>query len=291
MITGTGKSQFEIIHARGDHEPDRRNGPHKSRAEPAHRPSAPPGPAGTVALVEARLPFMLLVLRDAARLYVRFLPVILVLAVVLFGITDVLDYVTEQWSEHIEAVRPESLQAIEIGPFVFTSVVAAALLVLAEPLFAGLVDKTLHPAIEGARPLPLRRALVEFPYGRAIGTELLYLLAIIAGFLLLVVPGMAAYTLLGLAVPLVVAEDLRPTAALRRSFALLVRNLGVAILLVLLPAAVSLSLDSLLDDLVHGLPWWAGILADVAFSATVPAYAGVVLAVLAVWLPRRARAG
>jgi hypothetical protein len=234
---------------------------------------------------------MLLVLRDAARLYVRFLPVILVLAVVLFGITDVLDYVTEQWSEHIEAVRPESLQAIEIGPFVFTSVVAAALLVLAEPLFAGLVDKTLHPAIEGARPLPLRRALVEFPYGRAIGTELLYLLAIIAGFLLLVVPGMAAYTLLGLAVPLVVAEDLRPTAALRRSFALLVRNLGVAILLVLLPAAVSLSLDSLLDDLVHGLPWWAGILADVAFSATVPAYAGVVLAVLAVWLPRRARAG
>lgn len=232
---------------------------------------------------------MLLVLRDAARLYVRFLPVILVLAVVLFGITDVLDYVTEQWSEHVGSGGTHALQTLELVPFAFTTFATASLLVLSEPIFAGLVDKTLHPAIEGAEPVGLRRALAELPWLRVIGTQLLFLLAVVVGLLLLVLPGLAAFALLGLSVPLVVAEDLRPLAALRRSFALLRRNLGAAILLVLLPTAVAIELDGLLDDLVHGLPWWAGILADVAFSATLPAYAGVVLAVLTVWLPRRRR--
>lgn len=239
--------------------------------------------------VEARLPFLISVLRDAARLYVRFLPVILVLAVVLFGITDSVDYLTEQWSEHLELTSPDALHTLELVPFAFTSLVSALLIVLSEPLFAGLVDKTLHPAIDGAPPLSLGRALSELPYLRIIGAQLLFLLAVLVGLVLLVVPGLAAFALLGLAVPLVVAEDLRPRAAFRRSFALLRRNLGVALLLVLLPTVVSVVLDDLLDDLVHGLPWWASILADVAFSATLPAYAGVVLAVVAVWLPRRPR--
>lgn len=232
---------------------------------------------------------MLLVLRDAARLYVRFLPVIVVLAVILFGLTDVFDYLTELWSEHIDTAGPHAVQALELVPFVFTTFASAAMLVLSEPIFAGVVDKTLHPAIEGAEPLPLRRAVVELPWLRIIWTQLLFVLAVLVGLVLLIVPGVAVFALFGLAVPLVVAEDLRALPAFRRSFALLRRNLWVAVLLVLLPAAVATALDGVLDDLVHDLPWWEGILADVAYSATVPAYAGVVLAVLAVWLPRRTR--
>ena len=143
--------------------------------------------------------------------------------------------------------------------------------------------------IEGAAPIPLRRVMIGFPYGRVIITALVFLGAVFVGILLLVLPGVAVYALLGLAVPLVVAEDLRPVAAFRRSFALLRRNVVVALLLVLLPAAVAELLGELLDEAVHELPAWGRILVDVAFSATLPAYTGVVLAVLAVWLPRRMR--
>jgi hypothetical protein len=230
---------------------------------------------------------MLGVLALAARLYARFLPVIVVLATILFGIAGLVEYLAELWSEHVESIAPNLLGALESLPFLFTSFVAIALLVLAEPLFAGLLDKELHPAVEGGAALPLRRLLAEFPFARVILTDLLLLVVVLVGLILLLVPGLVAYTLLGLAVPLVVAEDLRPVAAFRRSFALLRRNRVVALMLVLLPTVVAELLGEWLSDGARELPWWGRILTDVAFSATLPAYAGVVLAVLAVWLPRR----
>jgi hypothetical protein len=89
------------------------------------------------------------------------------------------------------------------------------------------------------------------------------------------------FALLGLAGPLVIVEGLGPWAAARRSFQLLRRRLSAAVLLVLAPGLIVSSVEDWLTAIGEHWSAIAVVAAEVATDATLAAYAGLLLAVLA----------
>lgn len=103
--------------------------------------------AGARALRSLRLAS--LVLADAARVYVRGLPVIVPVAVIVFGAIDVATHVMGDMLNH-------PVQTIDTGSIAFgvaIILVFLATLMLGEVLFAGLLDRVVEADLDG-RPSP-----------------------------------------------------------------------------------------------------------------------------------------
>jgi len=222
------------------------------------------------------------ILAQAWSVYRRHFRTIAVLAVLILGGAACLQYLSELWEVHAEG---GNLAVLVLAiPNLLLVLTGLGLAVFSEPLFAAVLEKMVDPVLEGRAPPPMGRAAREVPYGRLLLAELLLVVVVGIGLVLLVVPGLAALTLLGLAGPLVIAEGLGPVQAMRRSYQLLRPHLVVALLLVLLPVLLTTSLWFLLDEAIHGLPTWGQIPIDLAFSVTLPAYFCVVLAALTIHL-------
>ncbi len=210
-------------------------------------------------------------------MYVRGLPVIVPVAVIVFGAIDVATHVMGDMLNH-------PVQTIDTGSIAFgvaIILVFLATLMLGEVLFAGLLDRVVEADLDG-RPSPRIGAVVAgLPYGRLLMADGLVVALGILGILLFLLPGLAVFTLLGLAGPLVVIEGLRPWAALRRSFQLLRVRLGAAVLLVLLPGLIVTSVEDWLTTLTEHWSPALIVATEVALDATLTAYAGLLLAVLA----------
>ena len=238
-------------------------------------PVAPEPAAGPRASRSLRLAS--LVLADAARVYVRGLPVIVPVAVIVFGAIDVATHALGERLNH-------PVEAIDTGSIAFAVAIILVLLVtlmFGEVLFAGLLDRVVEADLAG-RPSPRIGAVVAgLPYGRLLMADGLVVGLGILGVLLFLLPGLAVFTLLGLAGPLVIIEGLRPWAALRRSFQLLRVRLGAAVLLVLLPGLIVSSVEDWLATLTEHWPPALMVATEVALDATLTAYAGLLLAVLA----------
>ncbi|MBO0687471.1 MAG: hypothetical protein J2P45_30335 [Candidatus Dormibacteraeota bacterium] len=228
------------------------------------------------------------VLSDAWWLYRIYLVRIGLLAVVILGGAELLAYAVDVGSADVRT--PADL--LRKLPLLTALAGSALLAAFAEPLFAGLLEKTLDPVLEH-RPMPtLRQVLGTTPYLRLLATALLLAVIVEVGLVLFLVPGFVALTLLGLAVPLVVAEELGPLRALRRSSHLLSRHLWEAVLLVMAPVVATALLWEALDGALHALPIWADLPIVLVFSLTLPTYFGVVLSALTIRLihqhPQRA---
>lgn len=217
-----------------------------------------------------------LVLADAARIYVRSLPLIVPVAVVIFGATDVGLHTMNDWLGHpVEAFDAGS---IALGVAVL---VVLASSVFAEVLFAGLLDRVVEADL-ARRPSPSIGAVVSgLPYLRLLLADGLVVGLGILGIIIFVLPGLAVFALLGLAGPLVIVEGRGPWAAARRSFQLLRGRLGAAVLLVLAPGLIVSSVEDWLTAIGEHWSAIAVVAAEVAMDATLAAYAGLLLAVLA----------
>lgn len=217
------------------------------------------------------------VLADAIRVYARHVTLIVPIAVVVFGATGLAFHALNDLLEQpVDAIGAGTVWA---GIAVIALV--APLSVFAEVLFAGLLDNVVDAQLAG-RPTPSLAAVARrIPYLRLVLADALVVGLGIAGLFLLVLPGLAAFTLLGLAGPLVIAEDRGPWAATRRSFELLRGRLGAAVLLVLVPGIVAISIEDRLTEIVQHWSTIPRVVAEVGFDATVAAYAGLLLAVLA----------
>lgn len=217
------------------------------------------------------------VLADAARVYLRNLPLIALVAVAIFGATDVALHALNDWLKHpVEAFDAGSI-ALVFGVIV----VVLASSVFAEVLFAGLLDRVVEADLARRQSPSIGAVLVGLPYLRLVLADGLVVGLGILGILLLVLPGLAAFTLLALAGPLVIVEGLGPWGAARRSFQLLRTRLGAAVLLVLVPGLVVSSVDAGLAAMVEHWPAIVAVVAEVAVDATLQAYAGLLLCVLA----------
>jgi hypothetical protein len=216
-----------------------------------------------------------------ARLYWRWAPSLLLLALLVFVPVGLIHAVT------LEA---------ELGSFDFDGVVellgvALAVLALAitgllgEVFYTGAVAFLLTNDHDGRPPSP-REIARTISYGRLIVVDLIYGIAVAIGLLLLVAPGAAAFVWFALAAPIVEIEDRGVRAAFARSVRL-IRGRFWAVLAVLLPIeivgdggttrATELATDLLGENvLAH---WLADVLANLAFTPFY-AVAAVVLTVV-----------
>ncbi len=217
------------------------------------------------------------VLADAGRVYVRSLPLIALVAVAVFGITDVSMHAVGDWLNHSVEVADVSGIAFEVALLVVVLVSA----IFGEVLFAGLLDRVVESGLERRPPPPLAAVVTGLPYRRLLAADALVVGLGVLGLILLVLPGLAAFTMLALAGPLVIVEGLGPWQAVRRSFQLLRRRPGAAVALVLVPGIVVTSVEDWISEMASGWSMPATVLAMVALDATLAAYAGLLLAVLA----------
>ncbi len=202
------------------------------------------------------------------RTYLRWAPFFLVLAAIVFIPVGLI---------HAATI------GVEIGSFnvdgfvaVFGTAAAVVALVitglLGEVFYAGAVAISLtHP--HGGRPPSLRELAARIDYGRLIAIDLIYGALVTIGFLVLVVPGVAAFVWLALAAPVVEIEHRGVRAAFVRS-AQLVRRRFWLVLAVLGPIellgdavtnlSIALAHDLLGESLVAD--WSADVLANLAFT-------------------------
>lgn len=203
-----------------------------------------------------------------ARLYLRWAPSLLLLALVVFIPVGLIHAIT------LEA---------DIGQFDFGGIaelLGAALALVAlvvtgllgEVFYTGAVAVSLTHTRDGDPP-SLREIARTISYGRLIVIDLAYGAIVAVGLLLLVAPGMAAFVLFALAAPVVEIEGRGVRAAFRRS-SQLVRGRFWTVLAVLLPielvgdgvtnAATELATDLLGETLLSH--WLADVLSNLAFT-------------------------
>jgi hypothetical protein len=227
-------------------------------------------------------PTLTLVARKAAELYRHHLIRVVVIAFVVFAPIDLAEKVVDDLTNDLgprRAVAGFTLAAAALG--------VVSITLIAEILYAGLLDYTVGPALDGRAPPSVRSILLHLPYWRLLAAELLASMVIILGFLLLFLPGVVALTLLSVTGPVVILEGRRPFAALRRSAHLIRSRWRLAAAAVTLPLVGGSLLESVVAALLGGsLP--TTLVVDVAFDVTIFALAGLMIAVLGHLLVKQA---
>jgi hypothetical protein len=222
-------------------------------------------------------------LRDALGVFRRHLFRIGLVGVVVFGVSAAVEQGLNGWVNRFpDASLPTLLVAIAI-----TILLGGGTASFATLLFTGLLDYTVDADMEGRPAPPLATVLRRVPYLPLLGADVLVALITVAGTLLLVIPGLIAFTLLGLTGELVVAERLSPVAAMRLSFRLLRPRLGTALAVVLLPNLITGAIVQQLRDLAAHYSVVAGVAVGAVLDATLLAYAALLLNVLAYRLRER----
>jgi len=149
-----------------------------------------------------------------------------------------------------ETLNPD--RGIETLALLSTGAVTFATSMLGEVFLAGVIGVSLAHAREGRFP-PVAHLARQIRYLRLVVLDLVSIALIVAGAMLLLIPGLLVYVYLGLAGPVVEIEHHRVWGAFRRS-ASLVRLDFWLVFWVLLPAGVvSNALSSGLEHLVTGM--------------------------------------
>jgi hypothetical protein len=203
---------------------------------------------------------------DIARIYAQWWRSILLLGVIVFVPLGLLDAAAAQ-------VDVGALD-LDSGLKVFTLLATAGAVtttgLLGEVFFAGAMSLSLtHP--EGERPPPLRHLARRISYVRLIVLDIAYVVVVAIGLLLVVLPGVAAFVLLGLAGPAV--EDRTVGGAFARSFRL-VRTDFWLVFWVLIPIELAGdALGSAAEHLAHHLlgdhffsTWLSESVSNILFS-------------------------
>jgi hypothetical protein len=217
------------------------------------------------------------VLGEVWRLYRADLPALLAAGLVVFTPLGLLDAVTDSLFQDVEGASE-----LEIAGAAAGAIGTAALSLLGEVFYAGFVAVVVIEE-RGREHHSMRDLVRSLPFGRLIGADLVYVLLVVVGLLLLVVPGLVALTWFALVAPAVKIEGLGIAAALRRSRALVRPRFWPVFALVVPLALVS---DLIADAAFSGgisafgdslLGEWAGSVASELLTAPFLALAVVVL--------------
>jgi hypothetical protein len=205
------------------------------------------------------------VVKAAFGVYRRYPVTIAAIAAVVFAPLALVDT--------LASLQAESLFEDGGGRAVLGAVVliATALLTAGAAVGAALIHQVVGP--EFGRPsMSIGEALRALPKGRVLGVDLTVSLVVAIGSVVGAVPGLAAYTLLCLAAPLLVDENLRVRAALARSFEITRHHVLVTILVVTIPVVVEHELLDALEilwDFPFVVLFGAHILMAITVLATV----------------------
>ena len=193
-----------------------------------------------------------------------------------FGTTAWITAVVE-----VEIVEADAPVVVDV----LASVLAAAVSMYGIVFYAGLLDLVLRSYLEGKPDVRLGHALQQLPLFRLLGADLMLIAASAVGTLLLVIPGIIVFTLWCLVGPLIVSEDLRVFAGLRRSYHLTRPHFWMTLLLVTIPFTIE-------DQLLHGVDvsiYGHRLIGAFCISALIGATVGAVVGLLEVVLAHELR--
>jgi hypothetical protein len=156
---------------------------------------------------------------------------------------------------------------------------------------SGVLDRTVGEHQHNHPSESLWQLLGRIPYGWLILADILALAIKAIGFLLLVVPGIIAVTVLCVVGPVVMVEGARPFAAVRRSVELVRPYFWLAFVAVTIPIVG----ENILTDLVESADWSHGYVRHLAVGVTIEApiaiFVSLVEVTLAYHLMERDRPG
>jgi hypothetical protein len=115
--------------------------------------------------------------------------------------------------------------------------------------YAGLIDRVVAADQHGRPEYSMREVIETLPYKRLIGADILLVVVTTIGLLLLVVPGVLAFTFFCLVGPLIVSEEIGIVAAFRRSAALVRKHFWMTLMLVSIPLALEHELVSAVEHM------------------------------------------
>jgi hypothetical protein len=115
-------------------------------------------------------------------------------------------------------------------------------------LLSGFVCRLVGAAEHGLRPLTFLQVARSLQWWQLIAADVLVVLAVVAGFVLFVVPGLAVLTLLAVVGPVIEIEHRRILAAIRRSVQLTRSHIWPVLLLATAPIAVVAELEAIAPE-------------------------------------------
>ncbi|HEY2507456.1 MAG TPA: hypothetical protein VGI58_13160 [Streptosporangiaceae bacterium] len=115
-------------------------------------------------------------------------------------------------------------------------------------LLSGFVCQLVGSAEHGLRPLKFLQIARSLRWRQLIAADVLVVLAVVTGFVLLVVPGLAVLTLLAVVAPVIEIEDRRVLAAVRRSVQLTRSHIWPVLLLATAPLAAVAELETIAPE-------------------------------------------
>lgn len=155
---------------------------------------------------------------------------------------------------------------------------------------SGVLDRTVGEHQHGHPAESLGQLLRRIPYGWLILADLLAIGLKVVGFLLFVIPGFIAITLMCVVGPVVMVEGRRPISAVKRSAQLVRPYFWLTFVAVTIPLVA----EGLISDAVEGADWTHGfighLVAGVAIEAPIAIFVSLVEVTLAYHLMARDRA-
>jgi hypothetical protein len=176
------------------------------------------------------------VLAAAFRTYRRRFGVIVGAAIVVFGISAMVDVLTDVLAD--EFGDSPGLVALLLT--------VAGLAVFGTDFFAGLMDRVAGQEERGHPREPLGHILRTLPYGRLIVADVLLAVLTVVFSIALFIPGIIFFTFHSLVGPALVMEDRKVRSAFRRSRQLVRGHFWLVFLLVTLPILFE-------ENVVHGI--------------------------------------
>jgi hypothetical protein len=148
-----------------------------------------------------------------------------------------------------EALLKSYFNAGDSWPQIFAELALAGINVIGVTFLAGVFGRAVGAAEHGFPEQSIWQIFRTVPYGRLVEADFLVTLWTAIGLLMLVVPGLAAFTLLALTAAAVRLERRTGMAALRRSAQIVRHHYWTVFLLSTIP----LTIGSVISDLVEGL--------------------------------------
>jgi hypothetical protein len=211
------------------------------------------------------------ILRSALGTYRRQFVTILVMGLAVFAPAAIVDGIASRLAEgYIEDTRGW-LQALLVAFKIFDLGVGIGALTF----FAGATDRLVATDRRGRRRLSLLVVARTLPWRRLVFADLMVWGFTAAAALAFILPGALVYTLLCITGPLIIAEDLGPWRAVRRSVKLVWPHFLLAAIVVTLPTIVEEVTSDLFLEASVLERFSVKILADVALAVFVTSAIGV----------------
>ena len=227
------------------------------------------------------------VLADAVSVYRRHFRLVAVSAIPLFTVVGLMGLVLHAAEERLH----EEIAGTELVPLLLFVLLASLIRSLGTVLYAGFLDELVGAELDG-RPLPsLRAAIKDLPVGRLIVADVIVSVVVGVGAALAVVPGLVAFTFLGIVGPIINIERRTVIEGIRRSITLVSTRFWTAAVLLVPLLLLEHAAETWFVLSVQGTPLLASIGLGVGLGLTAGAGLALIEVVLAHRLMRADRGG